>query len=245
MLTAPVALVTDAASFLVSAVCLRSIRSPEKTDPSDAPTGLLIDIREGIRAVVTHRVLRVLIAAGVVLNFASAAQTALYVLFAVKTLGLPAGVVGLLTASFGAGGLLGAAVAPRLARRFTENRVILGAVIVFPLESAALALAHGSSSVLVPSLMAAYAISGVATVVFSVCYGAVQLRESPPEMLGRVNAIMTVSTLGIMTLGGVVGGVLGEVIGLRPTLWTCALLTLSAIPLIWLSPLRRPLPTTP
>ncbi|MEV7965320.1 MFS transporter [Sphaerisporangium sp. NPDC088356] len=160
----------------------------------------------------------------------------LYVLFAVKTLGLPVGVVGLLTASFGAGGLIGATVAPRLVGRFTENRVLLGSVVVFPLAFVALASAHGSPSVLVPLLVVAYVITGVATVMFSVCYGTIQLRESPPEMVGRVNAIITVATMGIMTLGGIAGGVLGEVIGLRPTLWTCTALILPAILLVWCSP---------
>ncbi|WP_405145430.1 MFS transporter [Sphaerisporangium sp. NBC_01403] len=238
-LSAPLALVVDAASFLVSAVCLRSIRSPEKAEAAVPRGSLLTDIREGLRTVMSHHVLRALIGTGVILNFASAGQMALYVLFAVKILGLPAGVVGLLTASFGVGGLTGATVAPRLAARFTENRVLLGAVVVFPLEFVALASAHGAPSVLVPLLMIAYALSGLATVMFSVCYGAIQLRESPPELLGRVNAVMTVATMGVMTLGGVVGGVLGEVIGLRPTLWACAAIVLPAILIVWFSPVRR------
>ncbi|WP_248960577.1 MFS transporter [Sphaerisporangium perillae] len=242
ILTAPLALVADATSFLVSAVCLRSIRSPEKAerpDPAVVRPNLLRDIREGMRTVMTHRTLRALIGAGVLINFASAAQMALYVLFAVQTLGLPTGVLGLLIASAGIGGLLGAAVAPRLTRRFTEDRVILGAAAVLPLEFIAVASAHGPFTVLIPLLTGAFAISGAATVMFSVCYGTLQLRESPPDMLGRVNAIMTVSTMGVMTLGGVVGGVLGELIGLRPALWACAALAGSGIFLVWFSPLRR------
>jgi MFS family permease len=239
---APLALVVDTASFVVSAVFLRSIRSTEKAERPGAATtrpSLLRDTYDGMRAVMTHRTLRSLIGAGVVLNFASAAQLALLVLFAVGTLDLNPGVVGLLLAAYGVGGLLGAVVAPRLTGRLTEDRVMLGAVVVFPLEFVAIAAAHGPAAVLVPLLMGAYAISGVATVVFSVCYGAIQLRESPPDMLGRVNATMTVSTMGVMTLGGVVGGVLGELIGLRPTLWACAAVVLLSIALVWTSPLRH------
>ncbi|MDH2430106.1 MFS transporter [Sphaerisporangium sp. TRM90804] len=244
LLTAPVALVADAASFLVSALCLRSIRSPEPASRSGTAAGsprrsLLRDIRDGVRAVTGNRVLWTLIGAGVLVNFASAGHMALYVLFAVHTLGLPAWVIGLLTAAYGAGGLVGAAVTPRLARRFSENRVILAGVLFFPLETAALAAAHGSPVVLVPLLVAAYLVSGIAVVAFSVCYGTVQLRESPPEAVGRVNAVMTVSTMGVMTLGGVTGGVLGDLIGLRPALWACAAVLVLAIALVWLSPLRH------
>jgi predicted MFS family arabinose efflux permease len=242
-LTPPIALIADAASFLVSALCLRSIRSTDKSatpDPGPATRSrMLDDIRDGIRTVMTHRVLRALIGAGMAVNFTSACQMALWILFAVHTLGLPAGVIGALTASYGVGGLAGAIVTPRLARRFGENRVLLGAVAFFPLAFTAVASAHGSPSVLVPLLMGAYSISGVAIVAFSVCYGTVQLRESPPDMLGRVNALMTVCTMGVMTFGGIVGGVLGEVIGLRPALWACAAFVLPAIALVWLSPVRR------
>ncbi|MGW4643798.1 MFS transporter [Sphaerisporangium sp. NPDC004334] len=204
-------------------------------------TSLLRDTREGMLTVMRHGTLRTLIGAGVLINFASAAQMALLVLFTVRTLGMQPGAVGLLVAASGVGGLLGAVTAPRLTGRLTEDRTILIAVALFPLEFVAIASAHGSAGVLVPLLMGAFAVSGMAAVLFSVCYGTIQLRESPPDMLGRVNATMTVSTLGVMTLGGVAGGVLGEFLGLRPTMWACAFVVLLAVSLVWSSPLRHAL----
>ncbi|MET8158098.1 MFS transporter [Sphaerisporangium sp. NPDC005289] len=204
-------------------------------------TSLLQDTREGMLTVMRHGTLRTLIGAGVLINFASAAQMALLVLFTVRTLGMQPGAVGLLVAASGVGGLLGAVTAPRLTGRLTEDRTILIAVALFPLEFVAIASAHGSAVVLVPLLMGAFAVSGMAAVLFSVCYGTIQLRESPPDMLGRVNATMTVSTLGVMTLGGVAGGVLGEFLGLRPTMWACAFVVLLAVSLVWSSPLRHAL----
>ncbi|MFC6085516.1 MFS transporter [Sphaerisporangium aureirubrum] len=279
-LTAPVALLADAASFLLSALCLRSIRSPEKpTGPARVPGsasatgdgtdtgteaeaeggagnsdgnqtgtdgtvpprgGLLSEIRDGLRIVLTHPILRTLITAGVLINFASAAQLALYVLFAVRTLGLPAGIIGLLTASFGVGGILGAALTPRLTSRFSENRMLLIAGTVLPAEMVILAAAHGSPAVVVPIVMTGYLLSGVSAVIFSVCYGSIQLREAPRDAVGRVNSVMSVSTLGVMTLGGLVGGVLGDLVGLRPALWICAALICLSPLFTWLSPLRHP-----
>ncbi|MFC7383346.1 MFS transporter [Sphaerisporangium rhizosphaerae] len=297
-ITAPLALVADAASFAVSALLLHSLRSPETATSPDSTslttpestsstaasdsaasgatsgatatkfmrdttsgtdtsteietdaaaeatigtrTSLLRDTREGMLTVMRHGTLRTLIGAGVLINFASAAQMALLVLFTVRTLGMQPGVVGLLVAASGVGGLLGAVTAPRLTGRLTEDRTILIAVALFPLEFVAIASAHGSAVVLVPLLMGAFAVSGMAAVLFSVCYGTIQLRESPPDMLGRVNATMTVSTLGVMTLGGVAGGVLGEFLGLRPTMWACAFVVLLAVALVWSSPLRHAL----
>jgi predicted MFS family arabinose efflux permease len=203
---------------------------------------LLPDIRDGLRVVIGSRVLRTLITTGVLINFASAGQLALYVLFTVRTLGLPAGVIGLLTASFGVGGIAGAAVAPRLTGRFSEEKVLLGTSLIIPAEMVVLASAHGSPALLVPIVMTGYLFTGVAAVIFSVCYGSIQLRESPREAIGRVNSVMTVATMGVMTLGGLAGGVLGDLIGLRPALWTFAALVCLVPLIIWFSPLRRPTP---
>ena len=43
-------------------------------------------------------------------------------------------------------------------------------------------------------------------------------RVCPDHLLGRVNATMTVVIMGLFPLGAVVGGVLGELVGLRITL---------------------------
>lgn len=242
-LTAPLALLADAASFLLSALCLRSLRSPEPAGTIEATAGrrggLTAEIRDGARLVLTQPVLRTLITAGVLINFASAAVMALYVLFAVRVLGLPAGIIGLLTASFGVGGLIGAAVTPRLTARFSENRMLLVSAVFLPAEMVVLAAAHGTPAVVVPVVICGYLLSGVSTVIFSICYGSIQLRESPRDAVGRINSVMSVSTLGVMTLGGLAGGVLGDLAGLRPAVWTCAALVCLAPLRIWLSPIRR------
>ncbi|GII80528.1 MFS transporter [Sphaerisporangium rufum] len=242
---APIALLVDGVSFLVSAVCLRAIRAPERPTPAASRTGILSEVRAGLRTVLSHRVLWTLIGAGMVVNLASAAQSALYVLFAVRTLGLPAAVVGLFTAGFGAGGLLGSVLAARIIRRFGVGRVLLAVTAAFPLEYVALASAHGSPAILVPVLVAAYVFSGVITVLFSVCYGTVQLRDTPADMLGRVNSIMTVGTLGVMAIGGVAGGLLGQSLGLRPALWVAAALLPAATFLVLRCGLHRAAPARP
>jgi predicted MFS family arabinose efflux permease len=66
----------------------------------------------------------------------------------------------------------------------------------------------------------------------------VSLRQSiaAPEVLGRVNAGFRVSSQGAMLLGALVGGVLGELIGLRTTLFLASGLLFSASFVIVLSP---------
>ncbi|GLW04923.1 hypothetical protein Misp01_00530 [Microtetraspora sp. NBRC 13810] len=207
--------------------------------PSRGPgTNLVGEMGEGIRMAFTHPILRPLVTAAMTVNFVGAAHMALFILFAVQVLGIPAGLVGLLTAAGGIGGVAGAAASPRLARRLGEHRLLLTAIVLIPVDLAAVAAANGPLGFVMPLLAVSGAVTGIALGMASVCYSTIQLRETPPALLGRVNATMTVATHGIMALGGITGGLLGELLGLRPALWICAALAALAIPLTWLSPLR-------
>ncbi|GAA1014571.1 MFS transporter [Acrocarpospora pleiomorpha] len=282
VLTAPLALIVDAISFLVSAVCLRSIRAPEPTpqtlhdqsgrsqsdpdqsDPDqsgheqvqpDRPSGhatrgrrtlvreirrtLVREIGEGIRTLVGHPVLRALTLAGMTVNLFGAAQLAVYVIYAVNVLGLPGWLVGISVVGFGAGGLLGAVVAPRLERRFGGNRVLLGSVLFFPVGFVTMAALSGPVWLVSSLIAVSEVVVGVAVVCFSVCSGAATLREAPEAYIGRVNASINFATQGVMALGGLLGGVLGEFLGLRPAMWVCAAGAVLTIPCLWWSPLTK------
>jgi predicted MFS family arabinose efflux permease len=57
-------------------------------------------------------------------------------------------------------------------------------------------------------------------------------RLCPDRMLGRVTATMRFLIMGLFPLGALLGGVLGEVIGARATLWVAgAIIVLSPVPL--------------
>ncbi|MBG0828590.1 MFS transporter [Planomonospora sp. ID67723] len=236
LITAPFAMLVDAVSFLASAFLIRSIRAPETRTPTE-PRGMWTEIREGLATVTRHPVLRALCGAGVTINFFGSAYTALFVVYAITVLGLPAGMIGALTAFFGVGGLLGAAVTARLAKRIGENRMLVYAALLFPLDFVTAALASGPVWTKFALMSASALITGMAIVAFAVCFGAVVLREAPAHLHGRVNATTTFALQGIVALGGLTGGLLGELLGLRPVLWVCAAGVLLTIPMLWRSPL--------
>jgi MFS family permease len=198
-----------------------------------------IEIREGLHTVVRHPALRALCGCGLTINFFGSMYMAVFMIYALNVLNLPAGLVGALTAFFGVGGLLGAAVTPRLTKRFGENRMLAYSVLLFPIDFVAAALASGPVWGKFLLMSASGLISGVAVVTFAVCMGTITLRETPAELMGRVNATLTFTIQGVLTFGGLAGGLLGSLLGLRPVLWIGAAGVLLTIPWIWLSPLRH------
>lgn len=165
---------------------------------------------------------------------------ALFVIYALTVLRLPAGMVGVITACFGVGGLLGALITSRLVKRVGENRMLTCSVLLFPLDFVVAALADGPVWATFALMAASALISGAAVISFSISFGAITLREAPAELRGRINATMGFAMQGVLALGGLFGGVMGELLGLRPVLWLCAAgVALIMIPTIWLSPLRR------
>nr|WP_063817956.1 MFS transporter [Herbidospora sakaeratensis] len=237
VLSAPLALLVNAVTFVTSALLLRSIRAEEPARPASPRRSLRREIAEGMSALVRHPVLRALALCGMTVNLFAAAQLAVYVLYAVHVLGLPGGLVGIMMIGFGAGGLVGAFAAPKLSRRFGGGPVLLGAVLFFPLGFLVMAAVSGPVWWCVLLIGTAEAVVGVAVVCFSVCSGALSLRETPPELIGRVNASINFLTQGALGVGGLLGGVAGELLGLRPAMWVCFAGALLTIPCLWLSPL--------
>ncbi|MEV0825599.1 MFS transporter [Nonomuraea rubra] len=249
LLTAPLAVLAEAFAFLTSALLLRTIRTPEHNTPAPSKS-MWRDVVEGLRTSVTHPVLRALLGAGVTINFFAMAYTAVYMLYMLNTLGIPKALIGVLIALSGAGGLLGAWLTSRLSKRYGENRVLLISVIFFPIEILAVGLLTGPLWWKLSLLALTSTITGGIVVAFATCMGAITLRETSPELRGRVHATTTFAVQGVLALGGLAGGFLAELLGLRPVILICAAgIALSTI-WIWTSPLRphprRPfLPRTP
>ncbi|MFI7695952.1 MFS transporter [Nonomuraea sp. NPDC049655] len=242
-LTAPFAVLAEALSFLASAILLRSIRTPEHNEPTRS-SSMWHDIVEGLRTSLTHPTLRAVLGAGVTINFFAMAYIAVYMLYMVNTLDIPKGMIGFLTALSGAGGLLGAWLTSRLSKRYGENRILLVSVLFFPLDILAVGLLTGPLWVKLTVLGLTGVMTGVIVVAFATCMGVITLRDAPTALRGRVNATMTFAVQGVLAVGGLVGGVLAEFMGLRPViLLSAAGIALSSL-WIWLSPLRPNRPQT-
>ncbi len=245
LLTAPVALLVDAVSFVASALWLRTLRREELLR-SPAPRDVAAEIAEGLRILWQSPLLLPLAAGGVLAAFSFQVVGVVYLLYVSRELGFAPGLLGLIFAVGAASSFAGALVAERATARFGLGRVLWGGLALAGLATLLLPLAPAASRVGALCLVA-HQLGDGAAVVHQV--SEVSLRQSitPPRALARVNGTVHFAALGGMLLGALVGGVLGESLGLRPTLVTGAAGTLAGALVIARSPLgalRAPPPPT-
>ncbi|MEV6445889.1 MFS transporter [Amycolatopsis sp. NPDC051716] len=227
-------ILADAVSFGVSVLCVRAIRAREVLVPAGR-SPLRSQIAEGLRFVVRDRYLRSLMTFGAVSNLALTGYSAIQIVFLSRTLGAAPGLVGLALALGASGGVLGAAVAGRLAARFGAVRAWL-LCEAFAAPMLLLGPLSGPGWGLTPFVLALFGVC-VGVVAGNVLVTTFRQQYCPPELISRVNSSMSIVNYGSIPLAGVLGGVLGEAIGLRETLWVAAGVSILALPL--LAPYRK------
>jgi MFS family permease len=235
-LTAPVAIVVDAFSFLVAAFQLSRVKTPAgQTEEATEP--LLQRARAGMRYLLRHPYLRRSLGCATTVNFFNLISLALLVLFASRDLELSAATIGLAFGIGATGGLLGALAASPLSRIFGAGRVIAASAVIFPGSVAIAALADGPTWVRAAALAAAEFVGAFAVMCFDVPLNSLQAAVTHDHMRSRVAGAFSSINYGVRPLGAVVGGFLGTWIGVRETLLVSAAGGLLAV--LWL--LRSPI----
>jgi MFS family permease len=217
-LTAPIAVLVDAFSFLISAVFTLFIRKPEKPiERLKERPGLRAEVSEGLRTIRQHSVLRVLGASEVTVAFSFSVYGAVYMLFVTKELGFEPGVLGFIFAVGGVSSLVGSLSAGRSARQIGAGptialgRMALGAFMLL------LPVAQDASIVAGAFLIGQQLGDGFWTAA-DVNDMTIRQTVTPERLLGRVNAALRQATLAAMLVGSLSGGVIGELAGLRAAL---------------------------
>jgi predicted MFS family arabinose efflux permease len=249
LVTAPVALLADAVSFLVSAICLLRIRDREPAPPPrPADSSMLREIRAGLVIVGRQPLLRGLVGIAAFFNFFSQWISTLLVLFAVRELGMRAGNIGLIGTGAALGAVAGSLVTTRLSRRIGVGRTMIAAVAIesgVMLGVAAAPSGHpGRATAL---LTAIYAASGVGAASSSILATSIRQTLTPAEFIGRMTATYKMISYGVVSLGALCGGVIGQLLGLRPGILLGAVGLLLTIVWTVLSAVSRlgELPTEP
>ncbi|MFI5828665.1 MFS transporter [Streptomyces sp. NPDC051578] len=204
-----VPLVTDAVSFVVSSLLIRSLpASPPK--PAAAKGSLLKDARAGAAYLLRDPLLLGLSLRPALGNLAFSAGSAVFVLLAQDELHLGPTGYGLLISTEAVGGVLGSMLTTRLSDRLGIGGGLILTAAVLTVAQAGIGLTD--SPVVVAAAMALRAAALGCTIVL-----AASVRQSvvPDELMGRVTAAGRLMALGAAPIGALLGGWLATVAGLR------------------------------
>ena len=217
-LSAPVALLVDAASFVASASLLNSISPTEPSTDHSRGGG----IRAGVQFVLRTPSLLAKVGASTVLSFFYSIYFALIFLFAARELGLPAAAIGLALGAGAIGALAGSALTSRISRRLGIGRTFTLGALLYPSTLALVPLAPREHNLAIALLVTAELGSGFGLMLADITGSSIQQALTPERLRSRVQGASMTLTAGIRPLGSLAAGLLGTTIGLRPTLWIAA-----------------------
>lgn len=209
------AVTADAVSFLLSALLLAGLRGqPRRTEPH--ATNFRRDLGDGARFVFGDRRLRRLAIASGVANLGAGIGAAVLLIYLYRNVGLSPGGVGVIVMTTGLFGTVLAFNAPLICRRLGYARALAGSAACNGVGWLLLPLAtHGLSIAIV---VVAYLLTMVENGLWNVSMITLRRSFTPDAMFGRMVASTQTVAQGTLPLGALIGGALGAVVGVVPTL---------------------------
>jgi len=233
LLTAPGTLAVDAASYAFSAAMLMAIRRPEPAPAAEtARASLRSSIAEGLRAVFGSRLLRTLLTQSCTFNFLYNALVTVFLVYAIRSLGLSPAQLGFVIGTGAVAALVGALVANRLTAAFGLGRTLAAVTLVACLSPLLILVPRGASPAALVTLGAFQAVYGASVIVFNIATVTLRQIVTPNHLLARMNGSYRMLLFGTGPLGALAGGALGAAVGLRPAMVATAVAM--AVPLAWI-----------
>ncbi|WP_407837544.1 MFS transporter [Streptomyces sp. DSM 116496] len=217
----------NAISFLISAVCVGSLKGDFGNAPTEEPArrNLRAEVMEGLTWLLKHPVLRTLAGTAAIGNLVFTAQMSLLVLLAKHELGLGEIGYGLLLSSTAVGAFIGSFAASAISKKLPVGTM---RVLGMSLEGLAIIGQGLTGSPWVAGAM--MAVIGFSMSVQIVIVGSLRQRLAPANIRGRVLSASRLISLVGAPIGGLLGGYLASTVSLRtPFVWGGALMVLVAL----------------
>ena len=208
---APLAFATAASLSCVAAVCLNGL-PPGRPDPAVVRPSPWAALVEGAQFAWRHETIRPILLTSVCWNTAWFVLQSIYALYAVQRLGFDAAQIGLSLGLYGAGMIVGAMLAGRVARQVRFGTLIAIGPIASVAASAVLAL-----TVVGPAWLAyvAFFMFGAGPILWTISSTTLRQAVTPQAMLGRVSALVMMASFGARPVASVLGGAVASAAGLE------------------------------
>src|SRR6266568_2346683 len=238
-LTAPIAMLWDAVGFVVSALFIVTIRSPEPSRSRETERSVWHEVTDGLRWVRRQPIVFRCITAIALANIEWFAVQGVLVVYATRELGLSPALLGISLAAIGQLSLLGAAVAGPLTARWGLGPVMIAALFLETLSRLLLPFASGTPVQAATVLGLSQALLGLTVPLWVVSSVSLVQALTPEHLLGRVNSATRFVGFVVAPPAAFGAGIVGDLIGLRPTLFAAAVIAALAFLYLLLSPVRR------
>jgi len=239
-LTAPFAIAVNAGTYLFSAIFLFLIREREEPDREEHKTRATMasDLRAGFAVYLGNPMIRPLMLIAALNPLFGGVFSALYIIFAIRTLGLHPWLLGLVIGVGGVTSLIGTWMSPLLVRRFGIGRTIVYGYLIAGVSAVCVPLAAAPTWFAVAMLTTAQLFGDSFAVAGMIPSASLQQSVIPRRLLGRAGAAMSVAGGAPAVVGALLGGLAGSVLSPRLAL----LLAASGIALTPLLGVFSPLP---
>ena len=218
----------NGASFIAVISALLMMRLKPKP-PRLRTDSAFADLKDGLRYVVSHPTIRILIAVTMVTTIFGMSFAILLPAWSVKILGGDATTNGFLQSDRGAGSLIGAFMVASLARVKIKGKLLTLGSLIFPV----LLLVWSAMRWLPLSLLVLVGVGWGTMLVLNISNILGQLHV-PDQLRGRVMSIYTLVFFGMFPLGALLSGTAAEVIGEPTTVALGALVTIAFGGVLWL-----------
>ena len=250
VIKAPLLLIFDALSFLVSAFSLLLIKDREVPKPKSERKPLKTEIAEGLKFVWNQRLIRAISFTTSTSNLCTTIVGTMYALYFFNAgyLHFDTAQFGLLATIGSLGGLLGASLTPKLIKFFGEGPLIVISSIAMGVAQLLIPVAYYLPKGLALVVLAADGfITSFTVLTYNITQVTARQRLCPEHLLGRMNASIRFMVWGSMPIGALISGLLGHTIGIIPTIWLGACGALFSACFVLFSPLRtmREMPQEP
>ena len=249
------AVLLNALSYLVSAVCLALIRAPRaalhphavqqheraKSETTDRGLGgmarsLLRELAAGVRFVAMTRTVLMVTVMALIAMLGAGALNALNIVFASTNLHMATAFYGVLTAVGGVGGFLGIILAGTLAKWIAPRHILSGSALLIGTGFAIYSFQSWYVAGIIICFLMSIPQGGI-----PVAFGPLLLNATPRGLMGRVQAVVDTSMSGVSLLSVALAGYLGQVLPIGVILAGCGLLIALAGLFGWFA-IQEPLP---
>jgi MFS family permease len=234
LLRGPYALALDAFSYVWSAFFMSRVDASDPA-PEEHDTG---GVLAGARWIRGNAIIRAELLGVATLNLFNFMFFALFLLYATRSLHVRPATLGVVLGVASVGTLMGSFVTARISRRFGVGPTFIAGCFLFPAPLVLVPAASGPHWLVVTFLFTAEFLSGFGLMLLDILAGAISAGVIPPTLRSRVSGAFMVVNNGVRPLGTAIGGALGSVIGVRPTLWIATVGALAGLFFLFPSPLR-------